>query len=259
MNSSFYRPPTASTVRSWVQRISANPNFKFTVKLWRGFTHERNATQEDEGAVKDGLDVFAAAGRLGALLLQFPWSFKLSPENRGYVVELQRRFREYPRVLEVRHISWNDPQALDMLADLGIGFCNIDQPLIGRSLRPSAATTSPVGYVRLHGRNYKNWFAENQTVNDRYDYLYSVEELEPWVDRIKTVARHAEDTCVVTNNHNLGNAVVNAFELTAFLTGRPVHAPEHLVSHYPVLRQLEQQRAHSANPGQASRPGGDVA
>jgi uncharacterized protein YecE (DUF72 family) len=119
-----------------------------------------------------------------------------------------------------------------MLAELGIGFCNIDQPLIGRSLRPSAATTSPVGYVRLHGRNYKNWFAENQTVNDQYDYLCSVEELEPWLDRIKTVARDARDTYVVANNHNLGKAVVNALELTAFLSGRPLHAPEDLVSHY---------------------------
>jgi len=156
----------------------------------------------------------------------------------------------------VRHISWDDPQALDMLAELGIGFCNIDQPLIGRSLRPSAATTSPVGYVRLHGRNCKNWFAENQTVNDRYDYLYSVEELEPWVDRVKTVSLHAEDTYVVTNNHNLGKAVVNAFELTAFLSGWPVHAPEHLVSRYPVLEQFA---VHSSHPGETSHAGGDVA
>jgi uncharacterized protein YecE (DUF72 family) len=124
-----------------------------------------------------------------------------------------------------------------MLADLGIGFCNIDQPLIGRSLRPSAETTSPVGYVRLHGQNYKNWFAENQRVNDRYDYLYTPRELEPWVDRIKQVSRHAEDKYVVTNNHNLGKAVVNAFELEAFLSGRPASAPEHLVFHYPELRQ----------------------
>jgi uncharacterized protein YecE (DUF72 family) len=238
INSSFYRPPAASTVRGWVQRVSGNPRFKFTAKLFRAFTHERNATQEDESAVKDGLEVFTGAGRLGALLLQFPWSCKFTGENREYVTDLHRRFQEYPLVLEVRHISWNDPHALDMLAELGMGFCNIDQPLIGRSLRPSAETTSPVGYVRLHGRNYKTWFAENQTVNERYDYLYTPRELEPWVDRIKTVARHAEDTYVVTNNHNLGKAVVNAFELSAFLTGKPIYAPERLASHYPELKQL---------------------
>ena len=123
-------------------------------------------------------------------------------------------------MLEVRHASWNDPAALDLLAGLGIGFCNIDQPLIGRSLRPSTETTSPVGYIRLHGRNYKNWFTEKQRVNDRYDYLYTPKELEPWVDRIKQVSGHTEDTYVVTNNHNLGKAVVNALELEAFLSSK---------------------------------------
>ncbi len=240
INSSFYGPPAASTVRGWVERVSINPNFRFTAKLWRGFTHERNATQQDEAAVKEGLDLFTASGRLGALLLQFPWSFKFTPENREYLAGLHQGFSEYPLVLEVRNASWNDPSALDMLAELGMGFCNIDQPLMGRGLRPSAEATSPVGYVRLHGRNYKNWFAKNKTVNDRYDYLYSPKELEPWVDRIKTVARHAEDTYVVTNNHNLGKAVVNAFELMAFLTGQPIKVPEQLAAHYPELKELSE-------------------
>jgi hypothetical protein len=119
-------------------------------------------------------------------------------------LKLERRFEEYPLVLEVRHASWNAPTALDLLAGLGVGFCNIDQPLIGRALRASAETTSPAGYVRLHGRNYKNWFTENQRVNDRYDYLYTPKELERWVKRIKQVSRHTEDTYVVTNNYNLG-------------------------------------------------------
>jgi uncharacterized protein YecE (DUF72 family) len=88
INSSFYRPPAASSVRGWVQRVSANPRFKFTAKLFRAFTHERNANQEDESAVKEGLDVFAGADRLGALLLQFPWSCKFTPENREYIADL---------------------------------------------------------------------------------------------------------------------------------------------------------------------------
>jgi uncharacterized protein YecE (DUF72 family) len=194
INSSFYRPPAAATVRGWVQRVSRNPRFRFTVKLYRGFTHDRNATPQDQDMVMEGLEAFADVGRLGAVLLQFPWSFKYAPENLDYVADLQRRFRQYPLVLEVRHMSWNTAGAFDMLSELGIGFCNIDQPLIGRSLRPSAAATSSVGYVRLHGRNYQNWFTENRTVNERYDYLYSSKELEPWVDRIKDVARHTEDT-----------------------------------------------------------------
>ena len=105
-------------------------------------------------------------------------------------------------------------------------------------MRPTAEATSPVGYVRLHGRNYQNWFAENRTVNERYDYLYSPKELEPWVDRVKKVAQEADETYVVTNNHNLGKAVVNAFELTAFLSGRPVDPPEHLIARYPMLKEF---------------------
>ena len=248
VNSSFYRPPAASAVRGWVGRVSANAKFKYTVKLWRGFTHERNATQEDERAVKEAFDSFHRAGRLGAVLMQFPISFKFTPDNREYVSDLRKRFREYPLVLEIRHISWSDSHALELLAELGIGFCNIDQPRMGRSLRATAEATSPVGYVRLHGRNYQNWFAENRTVNERYDYLYTPEQLEPWVDRIKTVAGDTEDTYVVTNNHNLGKAVVNAFELEAFLSGRPVDPPEQLVQRYPVLKQFAGQDSGGGLP-----------
>jgi uncharacterized protein YecE (DUF72 family) len=96
---------TDSNGRAQRIRRCDNPRFKFTAKLWRGFTHERNATQQDESEFKQGMDVLAGADRLGALLLQFPWSFKFTPENREYVAELQHRFHEYPLVLEVRHAA----------------------------------------------------------------------------------------------------------------------------------------------------------
>ena len=119
---------------------------------------------------------------LGALLAQFPISFKCTDENRAYVEQLVRKFRSYPLVLEIRHASWNEPEVLGWLQGLQVGLCNIDQPLLGRAVRPSAHATSVVGYIRLHGRNYKQWFAETN-VRDRYDYLYSAEELAKWKDR----------------------------------------------------------------------------
>jgi uncharacterized protein YecE (DUF72 family) len=112
--------------------------FRFTAKLWRGFTHERNATAEDEKLVKDGMAPLAEADRLGAILMQFPISFQNTPDNRQYVAQLQRKFGEYPLVIEVRHRSWADESVLDFLSELGIGFCNIDQPLLGKALKPSA-------------------------------------------------------------------------------------------------------------------------
>lgn len=245
INTSFYGPPKADTTRAWAEDTAANRRFQFTAKLWRGFTHERNATAEDERLFRAGMDPLLEATLLGALLMQFPISFHNTPENREYLAELARRFAEYPLVLEVRHSTWNEEAILEMLAELGIGFCNIDQPLLGKALRPSAQRTSPVGYVRLHGRNYRNWFAENQKPGDRYDYLYSMKELEPWADRVRTISeKRRESVFVVTNNHFEGKAVANALELTSLLRGRRLpKLPDHLVERYPGLKQLEQGRS----------------
>ena len=95
INSSFYGPPRANASRTWVARISGNPEFRFTAKLWKGFTHDRNATTADEKLFKEGIEPLADSGLLGALLLQFPWSFKNEPENRTYLWQLRERFAEY--------------------------------------------------------------------------------------------------------------------------------------------------------------------
>ncbi len=251
INVSFYRPLAAKMAATWLERIRQNDNFRFTAKLWRGFTHDRNATSADEQEFKDGLAPLLEAGRLGALLLQFPWSFRNTEENRTYVARLRAQFAEYPLVLEVRHASWSEPGTLDILEQMDLGLCNIDQPLFKRSIKPSAIATSTVGYVRLHGRNYQSWFTENKHVGERYDYLYSVNELDPWIDRIKTVEHAAKDTYVVTNNHYLGKAVVNALEISSILKGEPVAAPASLVERYPEVRDFV---LGEEAPGQLSFP-----
>jgi uncharacterized protein YecE (DUF72 family) len=234
INTSFYQPVRAELAKSWVTRVRANPRFRFTAKLYKRFTHERDAGREDEKAVKRGLQPLAEAGRLGALLMQFPWSFKWSRENREYIGSLVMQFLEFPLVLEVRHNCWNRPEMFDLLGNLGVGFCNIDQPLIGRSLEPTAEATGPVGYIRLHGRNYDQWFAHSEP-QERYNYLYSVDELEPWVARVRRVAEHAQATFVITNNHFEGKGVANAIEIEHLLGGEPVPAPDTLTAHYPEL------------------------
>ncbi len=238
INVTFYRPIPARTAASWLRKIDGNPHFKFTGKLWHGFTHDRNARAEDLQLFKDGYQPLLEAGRLGAVLMQFPWSFRNTQENRNYLSRLRDRFREYPLVLEVRHSSWNQAEVLTWLESLELGLCNIDQPLFHRSLKPGAEATSPVGYVRLHGRNYKNWFAENAQPHERYDYLYNLRELEPWVERVKEVAAKTTDTYAVTNNHYLGKAAVNALEIASLVKGGPVNAPSSLVERYPELRDF---------------------
>jgi uncharacterized protein YecE (DUF72 family) len=238
INTSFYQPLRAAMAKSWVTRVEQNPDFKFTSKLWRRFTHERRANHEDEKTFKAGLAPLAAAGRLGALLVQFPWSFKNTRESREYLGALVVQFMEYPLVVEVRHASWNQPEIFQLLAELGVGFCNLDQPVIGRSMGPSERATAAVGYVRLHGRNYEQWFSSEDRPEERYNYLYSLAELEPWAQRIKQVARQAEVTYVIANNHFEGKAIVNALQLTRLISDRPVTVPESLAERYPELRQI---------------------
>jgi uncharacterized protein YecE (DUF72 family) len=238
INSSFYRAPTPRTTSSWARRASINPNFRFTLKLFRGFTHDRNASDGDARTFKDALAPLADAGVLGGLLLQFPWSFKNEAATRAHLDGVFDRFEGYPLVLEVRHASWNRPEIYESLRRRGVGFCNIDQPLIGRSIAPSDEATGPIGYVRLHGRNYHDWFREDAGRDARYDYLYSESELDPWMDKISEVSGNASETYVITNNHFRGQAVVNALQIRSRLERRPVKAPASLVEHYPVLRTI---------------------
>lgn len=243
INSSYYGPPRPHTARDWLSSIAHNKKFKFTAKLFHSFTHERRPAPEDEGDFRSGIAPLLEADRLGAILIQFPWSFKNERENREYLWRLRASFQDYPLVVEVRHGSWIDDEILDAFAELGIGLCNIDQPIFHRSVKPTAHTTSAVGYVRLHGRNYRNWFSQEADVRERYDYLYSVDELEPWVERVKTIAKDATDTYTVTNNHNLGKAAVNALQLQAFLSAQPVNVPPQLLQSYPELLQFANEPA----------------
>jgi uncharacterized protein YecE (DUF72 family) len=240
INTSFYQPLRPTLARQWIDRVAANPRFLFTAKLWQKFTHEFETTAQDEAAVRAGFDVLRDAGILGAVLLQFPFSFHNTPENLARLEQLLRAFGDYPLVVEVRHSTWAQKNFYQLLHERGAGFCNIDQPVIGNSLKPTERATSPVGYVRLHGRRYDTWFTGDPAVPsyERYNYLYSLEELEPWAERIKKVSEHAEKTFVITNNHYQGKGIVNALELIRLVTGNKVKVPEPLRHHYPRLESI---------------------
>lgn len=234
INSTFYRPPTAKMSSGWARKISHNPNFKFSIKLWKGFTHDReNAHDPEEKLFKEGIAPLADNHLLGALLIQFPYSFKRSSSSIHYLESLIMKFNQYPLVVEVRHASFARTDFFDFLKARNVGFCNIDQPIIGYSLKPSSFLTSPVGYIRFHGRNYKNWFAENADPAHRYDYLYSSAELNPWVEKIKQMALKTTDLFVIQNNHFRGKAACNGLELKHALSGEKVTVPPPLAIAYP--------------------------
>jgi uncharacterized protein YecE (DUF72 family) len=238
VNSTFYRPPAPETPRRWARRVSENARFRFTAKLWRRFTHERESawTQDDVDAVRAGLDPLVETSRLGAVLVQFPWSFKASASSLEWLADIAAVFKEYPLVVEVRHASWNRPEFYEWLGRRDTGFVNIDQPVFRRSIEPSAKAYGRVGYVRLHGRNYEDWFREDAGRDARYDYLYERAELEPWVERIRELADGGlvEDIYVVTNNHFRGQAVANAVMLASMIRRRPQQAPETLLEAFGV-------------------------
>jgi uncharacterized protein YecE (DUF72 family) len=240
INTSFYHPLQANHCRQWIDLVSVNPRFLFTAKLWQKFTHETDAGAEDERAVRSGFDALLEAGKLGAMLMQFPFSFHHTPDNIVYLKKLLKRFADYPLIVEVRHASWNDGRFYELLRERNVGFCNIDQPIIGKSMKPSERRTSAVGYIRLHGRRYDTWFTDDPASppEERYNYLYSESELAPWAERIRKVAESSGSTFVITNNHFQGKGVVNALQLIHLLTGDPVKVPEPLRQHYPELERI---------------------
>jgi len=240
INTSFYSPLRPDHARQWIDRVSGNPRFLFTAKLWQKFTHDPSPTLDDERTVRAGFDILHQAGKLGAVLLQFPFSFHRTSGTSAYLCDLLKRFAGYPLAVEVRHASWNDPEAFALLREHHAAFCNIDQPIIGGSLEPSAESTSAIGYIRLHGRRYDTWFSDDSTIpsHERYNYLYSFEELAPWTDRIRTVAAQTGDVFVITNNHYLGKGAVNALQLVSLLKRSKLAVPEALRQHYPELEVI---------------------
>lgn len=230
INSPFYRIPPPSHAKSWVKRVAANRDFKFTTKVFRAFTHEKaDISAADVKAFRNYLDPMMDSAHLGALLLQFPWSFKNSDESRDKLVQIFRAFADYPKALEVRHSSFQNEDFFAFLNEHDVSFVNIDQPLFQDSVKPDDRVTGPVAYVRFHGRNYEKWFAHKESW-ERYNYLYSNDELEPWVGRIKKMAEQKE-AYVITNNHFRGQAIVNAADLKAAL-GRGSEMPPQLKEIY---------------------------
>ena len=240
IDSSFYHPPAARTTEAWVQALESQPGFRFLAKAWQRFTHERSSpwTKAEYELVSDGLRPLREHGRLDSLLFQFPWSFRNDPSNRDWLRAIADAFADWPLAVEVRHDSWLVDETFALFRERHLAFCNIDQPLLAHCLSLTAHATTDVGYIRLHGRNAKNWFREKQEVyGGRYDYLYSAMELDELLEHIAKIAARTRKTFVVFNNHKDGKAFANALQLRARLAPEiPVRAPVSLREHFPSLQ-----------------------
>jgi uncharacterized protein YecE (DUF72 family) len=250
INSSFYQPLKPEVVKLWMKKVQDNPRFQFTAKLHQRFTHARVLEDAEVGAFKEGLRPLLKAGKLGAVLMQFPWSFRFTAENREFFIRLRRAFSEFPLTAEMRHSSWMAEEAMGVFLDYRVGFCNIDQPEYTRAMPPTAFLTSGAGYVRLHGRNPKNslgGFAPGAPRARQHDYLYSESELRDWTQRIERISRFADRTFVIFNNDAGAKSVVNALQLQSMISGVRRAAPLELRRRFPMElehfgpNQIEQQ------------------
>ena len=241
LNNTFYRPPGKNMSDNWVKKTSHNANFKFTAKLWQKFTHEKESfSSEDEKLFKEGINPLQEHNKLGALLIQYPWSFKYGQDTIRLLNEVIARFKEYPLIVEFRHNSWlSNNVVLPLLQEQAVGFCNIDQPIIGDSIKPSDFITSDIGYIRLHGRNYKDWFRKDAGRDARYNYLYTDKELETWIEKIKIMKIKAKAIYVIANNHFRGQAPANALQMKSLLFNEKVEIPEQLLKTFPFLKEFQ--------------------
>ncbi len=252
LNSSFYRPPSSQTARGWAARVPER--FRFTAKLWQKFTHPKmfeSATghaaeprAEDFEQFVAGLQPLAAAGKLGALLAQFPPSFKPSEGTLDYLADLIRRLKaEGLRVaVELRHRDWTShefgPRARILFVEEGVAWTMIDEPKFRTSIR-DVPQTSELAYFRFHGRNYQQWW-RHDAPEDRYDYRYSAPEQQELAAEVKDISGRAHETYVFYNNHHSAQVVVNALELRATFGQVPeAPLPVPLLARYPELARAD--------------------
>jgi uncharacterized protein YecE (DUF72 family) len=236
INTSFYQPIQPELASLWVKKVAHSPKFLFTVKLGRRFTHERSLAPAEIARFKEGLWPFHRSRKLGCVLMQFPWAFRYTEENRAFVIALRRAFHEFPLVAEMRHSSWLHDEALGTLIDYRIGFANIDQAPYTKGMPPASMLTSRIGYVRLHGRNPQHWereFGRPARAVAAHDYLYSPKELLEWKQRVEQIQQHAAITFVFANNDAGGKSVVNALQLAQMLGDDRRRAPAQLIEQFP--------------------------
>jgi len=249
INSTFYRAPLAKTCESWLRRIEDIDGFTFTAKLGREVTHGAGRGESAQlpspsraleicATFRGELAPLSDAGRLGAVIAQFPWHFDDVPAHRALLAAIAEGLSPLVVAVELRHVSFLESgpdSALRFLERHGIQFVNIDLPRSATAPPLTTINTGPLGYFRFHGRNSAAWFDPNAGRDRTYDYLYSAEELRQIVPAISRVAARTPVTYVITNNHFAGQAPANALQIIELLTARRPAAPESLARAFPFL------------------------
>jgi uncharacterized protein YecE (DUF72 family) len=235
INSTFYRPPSEKNSKSWLKRTANRPEFFFTAKLNRDFTHEGKIDANMVKQFHTGFGPLLEENKLRHLLVQFRYDFDDCTDNRRLLSRIVENFSDaFNLALEVRHKSWQQKEVLEFLQNLGVSVCDLDYPTTYNSFDMRHCTIGKNGYFRLHGRNEEKWFSKSSR-DETYNYYYSNNELAQIKQRIDKLANAYETLTIIANNHYRGAELANALELKALLTGQKNPVPEGLLKTYPNL------------------------
>jgi uncharacterized protein YecE (DUF72 family) len=217
LNFSYYRQPEASMLGRMVE--TTPDGFLFTIKAHKSVTHEISEDwRRDVATFRGGIAPLEESKRLCGVLMQFPYSFHYTPDNRRYLDAVCTEMGDIPLIVEFRNSEWQRKQVYAGLQRRHIATTVADYPHIAKLPKAEAVITSDLGYVRFHGRNEANWWKGDNA--SRYDYLYSDSELDEWLGKIDQMSRNSHVLVLVFNNHWRGQAVNNADQLATLLQNR---------------------------------------
>ena len=212
---SYYRMPTAAQLQNMMD--TGGPGLSMALKATQTLTHtiESDKWKEEAKTYMEAIGPLHKAGRLVAVLFQFPYSFHYTAENRQYLDSLLGEFEGFPSAVEFRNGEWSSSRVIEGLKKREAAYVSTDLPDL-KGLPPVLdVSTAPLSYLRLHGRNTETWWGSDS--KSRYDYLYTDAELEGAAERIKRIAIKADKLVVYFNNHTKAKAISNARSLQKIL------------------------------------------
>ena len=237
INVTFYNTAlTPDHARQWLNDVSINKDFIFTVKLFQGFTHTFTATNEDVRSVRRLLEPLAESGKLGGLLMQFPYSFVNTPERQKYLQQFSKVFYPYRIFVELRHNSWNAPSVHALLQESNLHLVNVDLPSIKQHMPLTSLAWNGAAYFRMMGRNVMAW--NRPELGERYNYYYDEKELGELLTRMRALREQSNSVFVVFHNDPEANSLVNGFQLRHLMRKPPVLVPQGMIRAFPELKGI---------------------
>ena len=213
INSTYYAIPKPQSFEKMLEKTP--DDFQFTVKANGKMTHEKSESKSVFDQFEEAIQPLVQANKMKGILAQFPGSFRNTQENRAYLSKFRDILSEYPLIAEFRHNSWDKEPTFDFLKNLGIAYCSVDEPDLPGLVPSKAIATTDLGYVRFHGRNKEAWYGGNSS--ERYNYLYSDQELKDWIPKIKHLSETTNELLIFFNNCHVGHATRNALKMQDML------------------------------------------